>query len=1645
MSTVTHLSSTLRDKLAAAAWRVRLLRAARGASLLALVMVLTGGAALAADAWLDLSALVRGGLLAAWLGLSAFTAIVGLLLPLCRRLDVDALAALVEEKYPELGERLTSSVELADETDSAYGSPALIALLLRETEARTSPLNFLEAVPVRQVGVLAVAAGVVLALPVLFAVIAPSRMATLAGRFLAPWHTDPAPVLYTLKVTPGDSVAARGRPLTLQARVEMLVDDAEKPRSGVLVITDADGNATRLPMLTDGDAFTLKIDRVAGDFEYRVEAGSAVSDTYQISAVEPINVAAGGPTLTVTPPKYAQQTLKTETLTGFQDVSALQHSRVKFDFRFTQPAREAWLHWPAEKGQTARVHALKLSADRTAGGIELPARTDGPYKLVLKGDNGFTTEFAGRDLAIRVDQPPVVIKFGGLNPGHSAWKVEADPTGSTFKPVKDGRENLKAVLPYDTVPLEVTLADDVGIDLAEVEYRVNGGPVQREEMTLKGRGSVDAIARHLFQLSGKVKEGDEVRFRIKVADNRNVPEAKLTPQVVYYPADRWLGLKIARQAEPLAQQEIQAQRNDINKRLEAIKEALKAEQRGVYNVRQESRDQPSLLPEQSQKLQEQRRDNADAQRQLQELAREADQTPSLQSLADTAREVAEEELQRTGKELQQAEKADKAQTRERNLREADKELDSALSKLDALKRANDRLAKKRLDQKKLEMVTERQKELSRRAEELAAKDPVKDQTAKQQAAELQREQKEVADELQRLSNESEALRDALDAARAEQAKELAERASELAQAERDLAKAQSDTEKAQKDTQLAELARKQRELSDKAAELAKETTPPTQAAQTRPLKTDETKKAVEDLQRGDIGEALKHQDQSVNELQRLASDLDRAIQQANDPKEAARQLARLQKDLQKRLDAETRKQNDKTPLAERLKPLEREQKAIQEAAEDLSVPPQNQAAQQDRKQAAERAAKAADALRKKDKNQAAANMEQTRQALERLADRLPNLQQRQQQAKAELEQLKRQQDDIARQAEQAVKQLERQDPNAEKTRAELAKKLADTARRQAENAERLSKMDAPKQEARQERAQEALNKALKDLLDGSPRDVASSQKEARKELERLQDALNGKKVSDDQAAHTTAKPNEQSPRQQVRDLAKQQRDLAKATQQAKQQADKKPGEQGKQELRKAMKDIADKQQQLNRQAAKMPANQAQRTLEQARSAQNKAQEALGKDDAARAERKQNDAAAALERLAQQLPERAPASAKKDQADPPQGLPKKPQADQARQLAKEQRELRDQVQRMAQEAAQARATPKEDPLGNLAKEQQAVAKEAAELAKNVEQQQGKQTQPGKQAQAAAKSAQQASKQVQAGSMPRAQQAGKQAAQQLQQLAKDLGNTPQAQASPKGPNLARQSEQLAQRQQDLNRRMEAAARDADAQRAHQQAQQENLRQQAGRLGEELNRLAQQPSGSPQGRQEAQQASSSTQRATQAMQQAQNQGRQGNQGQAQQSQQQAAQALDQAAQQASQAAQQMAAGKSGQQPGKQTGQAVQQAQGQMSQAQSQLAQGKAKGAQSSMQRAAQALQQAAQQMAQQPGQPKRGGEPNQIGAAPGGKPEDTPIDTSLKKYAGKRWGELPGALQTKILQDMKAKYGDDGARIIKLYFEQMADMKR
>ena len=163
------------------------------------------------------------------------------------------------------------------------------------------------------------------------------------------------------------------------------------------------------------------------------------------------------------------------------------------------------------------------------------------------------------------------------------------------------------------------------------------------------------------------------------------------------------------------------------------------------------------------------------------------------------------------------------------------------------------------------------------------------------------------------------------------------------------------------------------------------------------------------------------QAQTANELDRVARDLDKAINLSRDPREAVKQLARLEEDLKNRVQKEIDKKDAEQPLGERMRALAREQKAIQKAVEQISVTPNDQG-RTDRKNAATKAEQAAQSLERLESREAMSRMEQTRFALEVMAHNMPKLDQRQQQALREVSQLKQKQEEIARDTQQAQQQ-----------------------------------------------------------------------------------------------------------------------------------------------------------------------------------------------------------------------------------------------------------------------------------------------------------------------------------------------------------------------------------------------------------------------------------------------------------------------------------------------------------------------------------------------------------------------------------------------------------------------------------------------
>src|SRR5205823_9198175 len=130
------LPSELQSKLSALGGRERRLRLRRGVGRTAAVAIAAALAIMALDAWLTLSPIVRLPLVLAWVAMVVIATRRWLVAPLKGSIDPAVLAAAVEAEYPRLDERLSSSVELAAGAFDGSGSPALIDLLIRETDLK---------------------------------------------------------------------------------------------------------------------------------------------------------------------------------------------------------------------------------------------------------------------------------------------------------------------------------------------------------------------------------------------------------------------------------------------------------------------------------------------------------------------------------------------------------------------------------------------------------------------------------------------------------------------------------------------------------------------------------------------------------------------------------------------------------------------------------------------------------------------------------------------------------------------------------------------------------------------------------------------------------------------------------------------------------------------------------------------------------------------------------------------------------------------------------------------------------------------------------------------------------------------------------------------------------------------------------------------------------------------------------------------------------------------------------------------------------------------------------------------------------------------------------------------------------------------
>jgi hypothetical protein len=404
----------------------------------ALVVVILGGVLAVADWFWVLPTVVRG---AALLILAALGAglLGGGLIAAARRFGRRDAAAEVEETFPQLGQRVRTTLEYVEpDADPMPAAPGLVVALATDTERRTSVLDTRGLIPWRSLrGFAAALVGLAVLGAVLLAVSPEARIAALR-LFLVP-------VGYTrLEVQPGDQSLKVGSDLKVQATL------SGRPVSEVTLhyrlVGAADWTTCSFD-LPDAQASQLlgtletTLTDCREDLEYRVVAGPAESQVYHVTIIRPLMLKETR--AVVAPPAY---TRRPAMVVRSGNLSVIAGSRVRLHFTLDREPRTARLVL-SPTGQTV---PLVVQGNELTG--ELPAiEKELEYELFAEAADDMHLDEARR---FRIQVQP-----------------DRKPTVRFLKP----RDQVE-VTPSTEVHMKLEAGDDFGLSAVGIVYQVGNGP-----------------------------------------------------------------------------------------------------------------------------------------------------------------------------------------------------------------------------------------------------------------------------------------------------------------------------------------------------------------------------------------------------------------------------------------------------------------------------------------------------------------------------------------------------------------------------------------------------------------------------------------------------------------------------------------------------------------------------------------------------------------------------------------------------------------------------------------------------------------------------------------------------------------------------------------------------------------------------------------------------------------------------------------------------------------------------------------------------------------------------------------------------------------------------------------------------------------
>lgn len=870
---LTQLPQPILNKLEAMIRRVRRLLFIRGffatlAVALSCLLVI-----MAIDATVTLfSSTARWALSLTGLAITLVAAWWYLVRPLSRKFTLTHMARILEVRHPELQERISTAVELlsSDDPDSIKGSEELISAVVDsavvDVEAVDPKSEFAPVKTKRFAKFAGVVAGIVLILLAIW----PNQAWTLLTRAVAPFLDIGNAYADSLVIEPGDTRIARGDDLTITMSVEH-----EKLKRAEIRMQLPDGTETveRMSMVGESEGrkqFSLTFPNVQEGFAYRVRAGSAVSEFFDVETVDPPAIE----TLTIRYdyPEYTGLT-DAEAVTETGEIRAVDHTRVTVIGKTNKPI------WDAKMllNDAKEIETPKVEENTATWEFELASGMNGTWNLELGDEDGFSSTSNPFPIEVLPDKPPTV--------------QIAEPVPKEMK-----------LKPTERLPIVSEIIEDFGVANVALLVTPDGEPSPIEvpkEAPVAGARSDEYRSSVSLDIAalGLKPEQRHLAVQVQVKDGRPAdydgPGMGLS-EVIFINLDR--------NAKSLADQAIEAQRKELNEKMQKAEQELKRAKSEMERAEKELRRSEDINDSANSALDRFSERTESAREALDDISA-ALNTPLFREQAEQAQQIADEPVAQAMEKADLIPVTDEKDQRIAEAREAKSKIDEALKNLDELEKSMkeadsvyDMISELNDLANRQQEVAQKAEQWSKQAEQQAAEMARQnnenaqeqfDQQQRRQQQQFQQEQNRVENQLgEMLKDNAAALAEVLEQQR-EEATQMSAKAQALAEEQKALREINQDAsqnrdEQALREQLLERLQKKQEQLAEQAqqkaeAEVASQDSPDTADAppnqedqQSLAEAAEQAKRAAEELAKREVDPASEAANEASDSLSEAA-------------------------------------------------------------------------------------------------------------------------------------------------------------------------------------------------------------------------------------------------------------------------------------------------------------------------------------------------------------------------------------------------------------------------------------------------------------------------------------------------------------------------------------------------------------------------------------------------------------------------------------------------------------------------------------------------------------------------------------------------------------------------------------------------------